>query len=157
LSETDLLPLAQTIHQDLAGLSDLFRRRLLNDRENREATAALHEQLGWMRESLAGATLRPLLYDLVLMADRVENAGEDDTGLAASLRLEILDVLARYGVHRMPDERGRFDPGEQEAVGTVETDDESRRGTVAMVVRHGYRMGEQLLRPQRVRVYVCGR
>ncbi|MEU4407312.1 nucleotide exchange factor GrpE [Streptosporangium sp. NPDC023963] len=155
MSEPELLPLTRTIQEDLAGLLDLFRRRLLSDRESREAMAALQEQLMWTRQNAEGATVRPLLYDLVLLADRIERSGEAGEGFAASLRAEVLEVLAKYGVSPVPAEEGPFDPSYQEALGTVPTDEKERHGTVAQVVRNGYRVGDRVLRTQQVRVYMC--
>ncbi|GAA1638952.1 hypothetical protein GCM10009733_040120 [Nonomuraea maheshkhaliensis] len=145
----------QTIQEDLAGLLDLFRRRLLTDRENREATAALSEQLGWMRQSMEGAALRPLLYDLVLLADRIESVDEADTDFAKSLHAELLAVLEKYGVAPVARQDGPFDPEVQEVLSTVITEDGGRHGEVARIVRNGYLLGDRVLRPQQVQVYMC--
>lgn len=54
---------------------------------------------------------------------------------------------------RIPVTAGRFDPALQEAVGTVPAPRPELAGDVAEVVRHGYRMGDRVVRPQQVRVH----
>ncbi|MGC5397322.1 nucleotide exchange factor GrpE [Streptomyces sp. DT20] len=143
------------MREELASLADQFRRRLLNDREARRSLDELHAALGHTREHAEGRTLQPLLYDLILLTDRVERQAVGDTGFAESITAELRTLLEKYGMTRVPVAPGPFDPTVQEAVGTVEAMSPERAGEVAEVVRHGYRMGERVIRPQQVRVYTA--
>ncbi|NED87880.1 nucleotide exchange factor GrpE [Streptomyces sp. SID11233] len=141
------------MREELASLGDQFRRRLLNDREARRSLDELHAALGHTREHAEGRTLQPLLYDLILLTDRVERQAGGDTGFAESITAELRTLLEKYGMTRVPVTSGPFDPAVQEAVGTVAAMSPEHAGEVAEVVRHGYRMGERVVRPQQVRVY----
>ncbi|MFJ4917978.1 nucleotide exchange factor GrpE [Streptomyces sp. NPDC088726] len=143
------------MREELASLGDQFRRRLLNDREARRSLDELHAALGHTREHAEGRTLQPLLYDLILLTDRVERQSGDDTQFADSVTAELRTLLEKYGMTRVPVTPGPFDPAAQEAVGTVAAVSPERVGEIAEVVRHGYRMGERVIRPQQVRVYTA--
>lgn len=140
---------------ELASLGDQFRRRLLNDREARRSLDELHAALGHTREHAEGRTLQPLLYDLILLTDRVERQAGADTGFAESVTAELRTLLEKYGMTRVPVAPGPFDPAVQEAVGMVAAVSPEHVGEIAEVVRHGYRMGERVIRPQQVRVYTA--
>lgn len=47
-----------------------------------------------------------------------------------------------------------FDPNLHEAIENIPTDDKSLDHTIAAVIQKGYKMGERILRPARVKVYV---
>jgi molecular chaperone GrpE (heat shock protein) len=102
--------------------------------------------------------LRPILYDLVLVVDRIaRSSGEPgpEGRLAGSVMAEIEGLLGKYGATRMATGSGTFDPSFQEAVGVTPIGDRTLHGKVAEVVRHGYGLGDRTLRPQQVRVYAA--
>jgi molecular chaperone GrpE len=59
-------------------------------------------------------------------------------------------VLEAQGVTAISSEGVPFSPAEHEAIGSVEGDGEP--GVVVEEVQRGYRWGDELLRPARVRV-----
>ena len=63
----------------------------------------------------------------------------------------LLDLLQGHGVTPVISLGEPFDPAIHEAIGTVEGS-EYATGSVAGEVRRGYRFGDELLRPARVRV-----
>ncbi len=67
---------------------------------------------------------------------------------------KLLRELANKGLERTGAEGEKFDPHFQEAVATAPAQNEEQENQVAMVLQVGYKMGEQLLRPARVQVYV---
>ncbi|MEU1537455.1 nucleotide exchange factor GrpE [Actinacidiphila glaucinigra] len=138
---------------EMAALGDQFRRRLLNDREGRRGLDELRAELDHTRRAAEGRLAQPLLYDLVLLLDRVDRHLGVDGGFADSVGAELLTLLEKYGMTRIPVTAGRFDPALQEAVGTVPAPRPELAGDVAEVVRHGYRMGDRVVRPQQVRVH----
>nr|WSW66610.1 nucleotide exchange factor GrpE [Streptomyces sp. NBC_00995] len=143
------------MRDELASLNDQFRRRLLNDREARRSLDELHTALDHTRKHAEGRTVQPLLYDLVLLTDRVQRQVGEDTEFAESIAAELLTLLEKYGMVRVPVEHGRFDPAVQDAVGTLAAPTPEQVGQVAEVVRHGYRLDDRVVRPQQVRVYTA--
>ncbi|WP_207228850.1 nucleotide exchange factor GrpE [Streptomyces sp. BK239] len=141
------------MRDELASLGDQFRRRLLNDREVRRSVDGLLNELNHARKAAEGRITQPLLYDLILLVDRIEGQAAQDDALTRSVATELLTILERYGMTRVPFARGPFDPGTQEAVEVLTAPTPEQRGEVAELVRHGYRMDERLVRPQQVRVY----
>ncbi len=82
-------------------LHDLFRRRLLDDRDKRAMLQTLAERLELAERRRDSEHLRPLTHHLALVVDRADSAGEDNP-LAQSLADEICDALAAYGVVQVP-------------------------------------------------------
>ena len=72
--------------------------------------------------------------------------------LAAMTASLFRSRLKALGVEAIPVLDQPFDPNQSQAVGTVEMSDLSRDGVVVEEVLRGYRLGDQLLRPARVRV-----
>jgi molecular chaperone GrpE (heat shock protein) len=141
------------VREELATLNDQFRRRLLNDREARRTAEALQAELEHNRRAAEGRTVQPLLYDLVLLLDRVERSADGSGGLADSVAAELLTILEKYGMRRLPAQAGPFDPALQEALAAVPAPRPELVGQVAEIVRHGYVMDERVVRPQQVRVH----
>jgi len=141
------------MRDELAALGDQFRRRLLNDREVRRSLDGLLTELDHAHQTAEGRVVQPLLYDLVLLVDRIEGQAVQDDALVGSVAAELLALLEKYGMTRVPVTRGPFNPEIQEAVGTTVALAPEQSGEVAEMVRHGYRMDERIVRPQQVRVY----
>ena len=141
------------MRDELAVLGDQFRRRLLNDKEARRSLDGLLTELDHARKAAEGRLVQPLLYDLVLLIDRVERQAPQGDAFADSVAAELLALLEKYGMTRIPATRGRFDPETQEAVGVIPALSPEQSGDVAEVVRDGYRIDERVVRPQHVRVY----
>jgi molecular chaperone GrpE len=81
-------------------------------------------------------------------ADAVKN-------LADGVRLSLASIqkrIAELGAERIRVEGERFDPHVAEAIDTVTVADAEQDGVVVQEVRSGYRIGERVLRPARVRV-----
>ena len=119
-------------------LTDLFRRRLLNDKVQAQAVAALNEQLSKQR-------LAPMCREFILLLDRIEGSDDD---LVRSVYEEIFEILSHYGLERVPLSR-KFNPAVQRIV-SVNADDDAAGNSVVEVRRQGYLLGGALLRPQDV-------
>lgn len=124
--------------QRLDELTDLFRRRLLQDRVQAQAVEALRAQADDLR-------LAPLCRELILLLDRID-ASEDD--FARSLGEELEEILAHYGLERIP-AAPSLDPAIQRVVST-RPDAGAKEGAVLEVVREGYALNGVVLRPQHV-------
>jgi molecular chaperone GrpE len=68
------------------------------------------------------------------------------------VRKGFLARLAQFGVTPLPSLGQRFDPGRHEALSMVPVRDPENDGLVQGVVREGYRIGDEILRPAAVAV-----
>ena len=67
---------------------------------------------------------------------------------------QLLKVLADNGVTPISVKEGdAFDANLHEPMDNVETEDEKKDHTIAVVVQSGYKMGERVFRPARVKVF----
>jgi len=103
-------------------------------------------------EERAKYAVEPLALDLLSVVDDLERAktyadeqgGSVAEGVDLVLR-NLLDVLARHGIERVPGVGVAFDPVIHEAVAVVESD-EVPAGTVVQEHRAGYTLKGRLLR-----------
>lgn len=132
-------------HLRLAAEFDNYRKR--NQRE---------------RQALASRLQADLIRSVLEVLDdlhRVSEGSADDLKAEAVLegvRLvekKFMTVLEGVGVTAVEVEDVPFDPEVMEALGTVATDEPEKDGRVADVFQRGYRLGDVLIRPARVRVY----
>ncbi|MGD0556273.1 MAG: nucleotide exchange factor GrpE [Streptosporangiaceae bacterium] len=140
---------AQQVAQRLDELTDLFRRRLLDDREKQRAFDALYRELAQARALAEGQHLVPLIRRLINVIDRLST---DPGELATSVAEELADILAMYEVEEIKPGSGAFDPRTQEVATVVDAVEAGEDGTVASVRRSGWRLGTRVLRPTLVDV-----
>lgn len=62
---------------------------------------------------------------------------------------QFIQILSRYGVEEVKAEGEKFDPAAHETMGEVESD--KAPGTIVEVLRKGYKMGDIVLRPARIK------
>ena len=100
------------------------------------------------------------LLDVVDNLDRaIAAAGDDDSPLLAGVRLvrdQFLTKLEAFGVLRLPALGEPFDAAVHEAIATAPVDDAALEGCVVAVVKEGYAIGSDLLRPAAVVVGARG-
>jgi len=107
---------------------------------------------------------REILADLLDVVDNLDRAVDAARSSAGGDKLDALvqgvDIVRRqflaklegFGVKRIESEGQPFDPSVHEAISAVPASDATPVGTVAGVIRHGYRIGEDVLRPASVAV-----
>jgi molecular chaperone GrpE len=104
---------------------------------------------------------REILADLLEVVDNLDRAVESarQAGSADALlqgieivRRQFLSKLEGFGVRRIDVEGHAFDPMRHEAVSTVPAAAPDDDGRVVGVVRHGYTIGDDVLRPASVAV-----
>jgi molecular chaperone GrpE len=134
---------------NLEELTNLFRRRLVDDREKQRAFEALYRELAQARALADGEYLMPLIRRLINVIDRI-TAGSGE--LAKSVAEELIDILSMYEVEQIKSGPDHFDPRIQEVATVVEAADPGEDGTVASVRRSGWRLGTRVLRPALVDV-----
>jgi molecular chaperone GrpE len=139
----------QRTAQRLDELTDLFRRRLIDDKEKQRAFDALYRELAQSRALADGQYLVPLVRRLINVIDRLT---ADSGELAGSVAEELTDILAMYEVEQIKPGSDLFDPKNQEVATVVDAADAGEDGTVASVRRSGWRLGTRVLRPTLVDV-----
>jgi molecular chaperone GrpE (heat shock protein) len=143
---------AQGIKRSLDELADLFRRRLLDDRDKRQVITDYAERLQRAEAGAFRQYLQPVAHALALVVDRLDQYDGADTEFAGSVRDELLDILQRHGVRLIPGD-GQFNPLHHEAIGTHHDSRYPDRSVVS-VLRRGYLHGEWVFRPAQVVVNV---
>ena len=110
------------------------------------------------RTSAAQRGKREILLSLIELADSFELAlqhlGEAPSSLAEGLKAiyrRLQNLFEREGVTPVQSLGQKFDPRIHEAIDSVRSD-KYEAGTVVEEAQRGYRWGEELLRPSRVRV-----
>lgn len=125
--------------------------------EFEDARARLRREIG--RDVERGR--REILADLLEVVDNLDRA-LDATRTGASsdallqgvelVRRQFLAKLEGMGVRRIEADGQAFDPALHEAVTSVPTTEADRDGLVVGVIRHGYRIHDEVLRPASVAV-----
>jgi molecular chaperone GrpE len=104
---------------------------------------------------------REIIADLLEVLDNLDraiespNAGTSPDALLQGVELvrrQFLGKLEGLGVHRIDADGQHFDPEVHEAVSVVPVSDPSQDGQVIGVVRPGYRINDEVLRPAVVAV-----
>jgi molecular chaperone GrpE len=110
------------------------------------------------RATAARSGKRELILQLLEVLDGFDRAllhvGNAPSSVSEGLQLlqrKLLSVLEAQGVTPLQSLGETFNPELHEAIGTVKSED-VEPGTVADEVQRGYRWGDDLLRPARVRV-----
>jgi molecular chaperone GrpE len=120
--------------------------------ENARKRAA-REQQEFQNFALADAlnSLLPVLdsFEQALLAP-AQNVEEFRSGIEL-IRKQWLDTMSKLGLTPIPALGERFDPRLHEAIATVETQ-EAEDSRVLEELQQGYKLGDRLLRPARVRV-----
>lgn len=98
--------------------------------------------------------LLPVLdnFELALRSVDEENA---QPGFIEGIKLvyaDLFEVLRKQGLEKIPADGELFDPQVHEAVFCEDTEIEEDDNRVADVMRDGYRIGEQVIRPTMVKV-----
>jgi len=141
----------ERLKQELAREHDMYLRALADfdnyrKRVERERAAAAR---GGKRE-----ILRPLL-EVVDGFDRALNhMGDAPPSISQGLRAlyrQLMSLLEAQGVTPLQSVGETFNPELHDAIGTVESE-EVEPGVVAEELQRGYRWGDEVLRPARVRV-----
>jgi len=150
-------------------IEELQARADLAERAAREAIAKAQDEFDAVRKRLERDVDRrvderraPLLGSIVEVADNLERAREvaaaESTAIADGIELirqQVLGILKAEGVEPIETLGQEYDPNVAEAVGLVPVEQE-RDNFVVEEIQRGYRLGERILRPARVKVGKAG-
>jgi molecular chaperone GrpE len=110
------------------------------------------------RTSAARSGKRDLIVSLLDVIDNfdraLEHIGDAPSSIAdgvQAIHRKLLGLLEAQGITPLESRGETFNPELHEAIGSVATD-QYESGTVADEVQRGYRWGDEVLRPARVRV-----
>jgi molecular chaperone GrpE len=139
-----------TLQQELAELRDLFQRRLLNDKLQKQMYDELCRQLDQAGDDRARQILTPVLRQVILVLDRIESAPRCDD--VDSISNELEELLVRQGVSRMTCVGTPFTPSLHQAVRTADVESPEHDGIVLRELRGGYQHDDKVLRAAEVEV-----
>jgi molecular chaperone GrpE len=152
-SEQD--PRDATIAQQQARIDDLLRAYAATVDEMKAARARLEREKTRVLEA-ERAQIAQALLEAVDSLELALSAARDATGpLVDGVRLTVAALAKRVvelGAERIPVVGQRFDPRFAEAIDLVPVGDPGEDDVVVQEVRAGYRIGDRVLRPARVRV-----
>ena len=141
-----------------------------NQTKYRPASQEFEDARARMRKELARdaeRNRREVLIGLLEVLDNLDRAVESarSAGTSATdallqgvdmIRLQFLGKLNGFGVSRIDTDSASFNPLLHEAVSIVPTDKADDDGRIVGVVRPGYRIGDEVLRPALVAVAKSG-
>jgi molecular chaperone GrpE len=130
----------------------------------RQASREFEDARARMRKELAKDAerrRREVLISLLEVVDNLDRAidaaqsGASNDALLHGVELvrdQFVSKLDGFGVRRIASKGASFDPELHEAVSAGPTQDPAQDGLIVGVVRHGYRIGNEVLRPALVAV-----
>ena len=143
------------IAQQAARIDELTRAYAALVEEGKAARARLEREKARVLEA-DRAQLAQALLEGVDHLDRALAAARDATGpLVDGVRLTLSAMerkVTELGASRIPVMGQRFDPRVAEAVDVVPVDEPAQDDVVVEEIQSGYRIGDRVLRPARVRV-----
>jgi molecular chaperone GrpE (heat shock protein) len=147
----ELTQAVEALHADFRhSIQGYDHQRMLMDR--------LHNENEQLRRAELERSQDPLIRDLISLADTCLRNGrawlQREAVIPSDIDRVLRDVaddveliLERHGVEAFkPREGTKFDRREARVVRSVNTSDASRNGTVAEVLKPGYRIGNRILR-----------
>ncbi|MFT4927344.1 MAG: molecular chaperone GrpE [Phenylobacterium sp.] len=159
--------LQSTSEANAAKLFACFADKLAYDASKQLQIDRLHGELQQYRADLIARTNRPLVNGLIRMHDDIGKlvsalTKKSPDALTPELFLKAINgigedveiLLDQNGVATFTAEDAQFEPRRQRAVNKVTTADEQQAGTIASRVRPGFEQGNELIKKERVDVYV---
>lgn len=107
-----------------------------------------------MHADRADRSKAELIEELLPALDTFELALKHGNSELEMVHKQLLSGLARLGIERFGAPGEAFDPRKFEALIEVPIDDEEKDHTVESVHRAGYSVGERIIRPAQVAVYI---
>jgi molecular chaperone GrpE len=143
----------EDVRDEVAGLTDLFRRRLMDDKARNSLTEALKEQARAAQDLLRHRAFEDLFRESLLPIDRLRSESPTPELVESAIE-ELLEVFARRTLIPV-DDSGGFDPRVHEVVESIPATSRTPAGSIVAVHRTGYTLDGRLLRPTQVTVAVA--
>ncbi|GAA2368172.1 MULTISPECIES: nucleotide exchange factor GrpE [Gordonia] len=132
------------VSKRLDDLTELFRRRLLNDNRGQELLGELRAKSALDETLLVGRVLRPVATRLMNVIDRVDNWDGEADPLAESVRDEVIQILEDFGVEQIGVD-GDVDPRRHRIESVVVAD--APEGAITGRTVRGFELDGRVLRP----------
>lgn len=143
---TDDAVTLETLSEKLDGLTDLFKRRLLDDRSRQILIEDLQARLTRAEKAASATALKPVVDGLALVIERLRATDPDD-------RLHVVDEL-EYVIESLmgvaPISAAAGDPVDRLRHEVLSARGEGRLLRVEELLRHGYEKDGVVLRPAKV-------
>lgn len=158
--EQQILSGMENILVEVAVLHQAVRESLVYDQVKEEAFNRLYAEVEEVRQDRSFQQLRPLLIDLMLLYDRIEQGiqhiHELEAGLPGTMQLlksfrdEVLEILYRRDVEMIVVASSTFDRTLQHAIKIEPTALIDEHNQVARVIRRGFHYRNRILRSEEV-------
>lgn len=66
--------------------------------------------------------------------------------------MQLMRILKNEGIEPIESIGQSFNPEEHESVGEIEVDSKEKEGIIVEVIRKGYKMGDKIIRPSKVKI-----
>lgn len=142
--DVDLKAISAQIDQ----LTDLFTRRLLEDRNTKQIVHSVNASLERRDAIDSRKVFVPMIKEFLMAVDRLRS-NDPSKELNQSFVDEFVTILERYGVTAI-DNHGRMNPKVHEVVGISPAEQNLDSGTIVEVVRPGYMVNNTVLRTSQV-------
>ena len=153
-SGPDLQPQVDALTQEKAALYDqLLRRQAEFENYRRRMEREKGESYSRARGEVL-LELLPVVDNFERALSSLEKSETDAAGLRHGIELihkQFKDALTKFGLEPVESVGQVFDPHFHEAV-TIEPTDEHEENTIIEEFQRGYKLGEKLLRPAKVKV-----
>lgn len=151
--ETGSPPTAHHVERDVQELKDQYLRQLADLENTRKRLARDQAELSRFAAETVVRELLPIVDSLDQALVAVDKRSETDAvvkGVHLIFR-QLLGLLEKQGVKRIPTVGEPFDPHQHEAVAEVEADGQAPH-TIVEEVQVGYTMNGKVIRPAIVKV-----
>ena len=145
---------ADTFTQDRAALYDQLLRRQAEFENYRKRMERERGEVYQRARAEVLLELLPVLDNFERALSSFESTGGDSEAFLQGVRLihkQLKDAVTRLGLQPVESVGQTFDPHLHEAV-TIEASDEHEENTIIEEFERGYKLGDRLLRPAKVKV-----
>lgn len=162
--------LQQSVELSVEQIQTSFNDKLAYDATKQQQIDVLHQELVEHRQNLIAKTIRPLVNGIIRMHDDLGRLldkfqVDDDSNtqsltperslkLLAGVQEDIEILLDQNGVMAFESPNEEFEPRRQSVVKKIPVDDPALVGHIALRVRPGFEQGQELIKKERVNVYV---
>ena len=158
------------LKMSFADIMTQFEQKLAYDISKQQQIDRLHHELQQYRTDLIAKTNRPFVNGITHMHDDIGKLVESlkaksNEYLTADRFFKILEnlqddieiLLDQNGVMVFREIGNTFQPRRQQVLRKIETSDELAVGHVAAKIRPGFEQGDELIRKERVAVYILNK
>ena len=148
-NKDEIIQSLEELNKKTSYLTDLFTRRLNNDRKKDELINEVVKYLNKRTDLDTGLALADLFKELILVVDRLKE--DPENSLNHDIAEEIITIFKRRGLEEI-DETKLEDPINYE-IAEVEESENVNEVEIAEVLNKGYMLGGKVIRTAKVKAY----